>query len=157
MYLKSLVATIARPGLALLVILATIFPPAVHAASIYKAPTGTDLTAGASWQGGTAPTSADMATWTNAALGASLALGTSTAWSGIRVSNALTDIAIGGAGAFTNGASGIDMSASVVNLTITNAIVLGANQTWTVNAGVGLTNYGGISSPGGFTGTGGAS
>ena len=152
MYLKSLVATIARPGLALLVILATIFPPAVHAASIYKAPTGTDLTAGASWQGGTAPTSADMATWTNGSLGASLTLGTSTAWVGISVSNsAASDIYLGGAGTLTNGASGINMSASVVNLTLTNAIVLGANQTWTVNTGVGLTNYGGISSPGGFT------
>ena len=120
----------------------------VQAAIVTKASSGTDLTAGASW-GGTAPTTADTAMWTNSSLGAGLTLATSKGWSGISVTNAASDIYIGGAGALTNGAGGIDMSASVVNLTITNAIVFSAAQTWTVKSGLGLTNYGGVS--GAFT------
>ena len=80
---------------------------------------------------------------------AGLTLATSKGWSGISVTNAASDIYIGGAGALTNGAGGIDMSAAAVNLTITNAIVFSAAQTWTVKSGLGLTNYGGIS--GAFT------
>jgi len=125
-----------------LILCAALIGP-VRAAVVTKASSGTDLTAGASW-GGTAPGSADTAMWTNSSLGAGLALGTSKAWGGIAVSNAASDIFIGSTGALTNGSGGIDMSASAVNLTITNPIVLGASQTWTVVAGKGLTNLGTI-------------
>lgn len=46
----------------------TLFINPVQAAIVTKATTGTDLTAGASW-GGTAPTTADTAMWTNSSLG----------------------------------------------------------------------------------------
>ena len=105
----------------------------------------TGTTAGV-WSGGSAlngsPNASDIAQWTNSSLGAGLTLATSSAWGGISVSNALSDIYIGGAGILTNGAGGIDMSASAVNFSITNPVILSASQTWNVNAGLGLTNYG---------------
>lgn len=129
----------------------------VQAATAVKQATGTDLTGATAgvWSGGTglngSPGASDMARWTNSSLGAKLTLGTSVAWGGVNVSNALTDVYIGGAGTLTNGANGIDLTASSVNLTITNPVVLGASQTWNVNSGLGVTNYGGVSSAYGLT------
>ena len=112
---------------------------AARAVVINKAATGTDLTIGASW-GGTAPGASDVATWNSSALGTGLTLGSSVSWGGINVLNAASDIGITGAGTLTLGASGIDLSASAVNLSITPALTsLGANQNWTVAAGKTLT------------------
>ena len=115
-----------------------------HAATITKAATGTDLTAGASW-GGTAPGSGDVATWSSTSLGAGLTLGTSSSWGGISVASAASVIAVAGAGTLTLGSGGIDMSASAVDLTLGTPIALGANQTWAVNSGRTLTASGIIS------------
>lgn len=111
-----------------------------------KAATGTDLSAAASW-GGTAPGFIDTASWTATSLGAGLALGSPTSWGNISVAAALTDIGISGAGPLTL-TSGIDMSASTVNLALGSPVVLGASQTWNVNAAKTLTASGVITGSG---------
>ncbi len=116
-----------------------------QAAPITKASTGTDLTAGASWTGSTAPGSGDVATWASASLGAGLTIGTSRSWSGISVASAASGIGVTGAGTLTLGTGGIDMASSSVDLSLGTPIALGANQTWTVNSGRTLTASGLIS------------
>jgi autotransporter-associated beta strand protein len=117
--------------------------PALPAVTVTKWSDGTELTNTASWitNGSPAiPGSADTAMWTNSSLGAGLTLSGSKAWGGISVSNAASDINISGPGTLTNGTGGIDMSASLVNLTIaTNPIVLSGAQTWAVNSNETLT------------------
>lgn len=71
--------------------------PSAFAATVTKAPTGTDLTAGASWLGGAAPGTTDTATWSGSVLGAGLTLGSSKQGAAISVSGAASDIAISGA------------------------------------------------------------
>ncbi|MEI6606050.1 MAG: Ig-like domain-containing protein, partial [Verrucomicrobiota bacterium] len=118
-----------------------------------KAATGTDLSGAASW-GGSTPGFIDTASWTATSLGAGLALGSPTSWDNISVAAALTDIGISGAGPLTL-TSGIDMSASTVNLALGSPVVLGASQTWNVNAAKTLTASGVISGSGfGLTKTG---
>ena len=115
-----------------------------RAATITKAATGTDLTAGASW-GGTAPGSADVATWASTSLGAGLTVGSAGSWSGISVASALSAIDITGAGTLTLGAGGFDMSVSAVNLAFGMPLAMGANQSWTVSSGKTLTASGLVS------------
>lgn len=116
-----------------------------QAATVTKAATGTDLTAGASWTGSTAPGSGDVATWASTSLGASLTLGAPTSWSGIGVAGALTAVGVTGVGPLTLGADGINMAFSTVNLTLGTPIELGASPTWNVNSGRTLTASGIIS------------
>ncbi|MCU0780449.1 MAG: autotransporter-associated beta strand repeat-containing protein, partial [Akkermansiaceae bacterium] len=99
-----------------------------HAATVTKAPTGTDLTAGASW-GGTVPTATDTATWTATSLGAGLTFGSDASWQGIAVTGAASAIDITGAGTLTLGAGGIDLAA--VDLSIQNGIALGSQTSTT--------------------------
>jgi autotransporter-associated beta strand protein len=113
--------------------------------SVVKAATGTDLTAGASWTGGSAPTTSISGTWTGSSLGAGLTVGSDVSWAAISVASAASDIAITGAGTLTLGAAGIDMSASSVNLSIANSTALGASQSWVVNTGKSLSDSGVIS------------
>lgn len=124
--------------------------PAAFAGPIYKAASGTDLAAGASWTNGVAPGSGDVATWLSGSLGGSLTMSTGPTWSGIAMTAATADpvIAAPGSGTFTLGSSGIDLSSSANNLTINAPITLGASQTWNVNAGKTLT-AGGLVSDGG--------
>ena len=111
---------------------------------VVKSATGTDLFHGASWSG-SVPAAADVAAWNTNSLGAGLTLQSALSWSGISVIDALSDIDVAGAGAIQLGANGVDMSASVVNMSLANAIVLGANQTWNVNANAALVVSGAIS------------
>ena len=116
-----------------------------QAATITKIATGTDLTLGASW-GGTAPGSSDVAAWfSSTALGGALSLPTSVSWGGIGMTDASAGTTLSGAGTLTLGTSGIDMSYSARNLTLANAVALGASQTWSVASGKSLTASGGIS------------
>ncbi|HEX9047778.1 MAG TPA: autotransporter-associated beta strand repeat-containing protein, partial [Verrucomicrobiae bacterium] len=124
--------------------------PLAYAGNITKAGTGTDLTAGASWTGGTAPGGLDVATWSSSSLGAGLTLGSAKTWGGISITAALTDIAVTGAGPLTL-TNGIDMSVSANNLTWSTPIVLGANQAWSVNSGKANTVGALISGPFGIT------
>ena len=125
----------------------TLITPAAFAGPIYKAASGTDLAAGASWTNGVAPGSADVATWLTGSLGGALTMSTAPSWSGIAMTAETADpvIAVPGSGAFTLGSSGIDLSSSANNLTINAPITLGANQIWNVNAGKTLTAGGLIS------------
>ena len=121
--------------------------PSAHAATRTKATTGTDLTLAASW--GTLPVSGDVAAWTSTSLGAGLTLPSALPATGslsISVTGALSDIDITGLG--TLGCSGMDLSASAVNMSIGSPIALGASQTWTVNSGKTLTASGIISGTG---------
>ena len=127
-----------------------VFASSAQSALVNKSPTGTDLTAGSSW-GGTAPGSSDVATWISGSLGAGLTLPSDASWGGISVSGAASDIAITGAGTLTLGASGIDMSTSPVNLSLTNSVELGTNQTWSINAEKTLSCAGIISGSSGVT------
>ncbi len=120
--------------LALVAPLALTFTLTAPAATVTKAPTGTDLTDGASWSG-TAPTATDTATWTATSLGAGLTLGSAASWQGIAVSAAASNIDITGAGALTLGTGGIDFAGSAVDLTTGSPVTLGANQTWKVAGG----------------------
>ncbi len=119
---------------AVLTALLALAPSAAPAATITKAATGTDLTAGASW-GGTAPGSGDIAAWSSTSLGAGLTLGSPRSWSGISVTGAAGAIGVTGAGTLTLGADGINMAAATVDLTLGTPATLGASQTWTVNSG----------------------
>ena len=121
--------------------------PVVVIPSIIKAGTGTELTTGACWTGGSMPSPSQMAVWGTGSLGAGLTLADSTTWTGVRVTNALTDIDISGAGSLTL-SNGIDLSSSPVNLTIANPVALASSQTWSVNSGKTLTVSGGVSDGG---------
>ncbi|HEX9047401.1 MAG TPA: hypothetical protein VF988_10275, partial [Verrucomicrobiae bacterium] len=115
--------------------------PAGFAANIYKAASGTDLAAGASWTNGVAPGSGDVATWMSGSLGGTLTMSTAPSWGGIAMTAATADpvISAPGSGAFSLGSSGIDLSTSANNLTINAPITLGASQIWNVNSGKTLT------------------
>ena len=115
---------------------------------VVKAATGTDLALGASWTGGAAPTTTQVAAWTSTSLGAGLTLASATAWGGVNVAGAKTAIAISGVGTLTLDAGGIDLSTSTVNLTISNPIELAASQIWNVNAARAVTASGVISGSG---------
>jgi autotransporter-associated beta strand protein len=122
----------------------------LNAGTVTKAGSGTDLNDGASWGGGTAPGSADIATWNSGSLGAGLTLGSDSSWLGISISGALTNVGITGAGTLTLGASGLSMPSSSVNLSLGNNVVLGASQSWGINAGKTLASSGSISGGGGL-------
>ena len=127
-------------GWNMVMVAALAIPAAALAATAVKTGSGTDLdgnTAGV-WTGGSglngSPAAADTATWDGGSLGAGLRLEGVSAWGGIRVSAALTDIDIGGAGLLTLGSSGINLSGSTVNLALGVPVTLNANQTWSVPA-----------------------
>jgi len=139
-----MIVRISSLALTFCIVLPIAFSAVSQAASITKAATGTDLTAGASW-GGTAPGSGDIATWIGTSPGAGLTPGSAGSWSGISVTGAQSAIGVTGAGTLTLGSGGIDMSAATVNLTLGTALNLGASQTWPVNSGRTLTASGIIS------------
>jgi len=124
------------------------FPkPVVVIPAVVKAGTGTELTTGASWTGGNVPSASQTAAWGTGSLGAGLTLANAITWTSLRVTNALSDIDISGAGSLTL-SNGMDLSVSPVNLTIANPVVLASSQTWAVNSGKTLTVSGGVSDGG---------
>ena len=109
-----------------------------RAATATKLGTGTELTDAASWSGGSGPgfpTLADVATWDSTSLGAGLTLAGNSSWGGINVLASSPAIAITGAGTLTIGDSGITNDTAAGDMSFTNAITLGANQTWNIGAG----------------------
>jgi len=128
-----------------------------RAATVTKAATGTDLTAGASW-GGTAPGASDTATWASTSLGTGLTLNSDVSWSAISMAGLLTDIDITGTGKITLGSGGTNptiyagISVSAVNLTLATPVAVNVNttvhQTWTANAGKSIYASGLISGAG---------
>ena len=107
----------------------------VHAVTVNKEATGTDLTAGASWVGGIAPGSGDVAKWGNGdALGGTLTMGSSLSWQGMNVYGASGVITTTGVGTLTLGGAGISLLGGV-NLTVNNHVAVGASQDWVVGSG----------------------
>ena len=130
-----------RFGRNVVMAVALMMPMVTLAASAIKDGVGTDLggnTVGV-WTGGTgangSPAAADTATWNSGSLGAGLKLEEAASWGGIRVSAALTDIDISGAGLLTLGSSGVNLSDSTVNLALDVPVTLNANQTWNMATG----------------------
>jgi autotransporter-associated beta strand protein len=116
-----------------------------HAQSfVPKAPTGTDLTAGASWTGNAVPGSGNIALWSSGSLGGALTMASSESWLGISETAATADIAVTGAGTLTLGTNGIDMSAAANNLSWSTPITLGGAQSWNVISGKTLTVPGAV-------------
>ena len=126
-------------------------PPTLHAA-ITKAASGTDLTAGPSWTGNTAPAAGDVATWASTSLGAGLMLNTDSSWLGMSVSGLLSDMDISGAGKLTLLGSGLSLSS--VNLAVSTPVAIGATETWTANAGKTISLSGVVSGGSDLTKTG---
>lgn len=116
-----------------------------HGAEINKLDTGTNLSNGASWTGGTAPGSGDVALWASGSLRSGLTLGTDLTWAGIKVNNPGGGVAIGSDNVLTLGASGINASVGTgSSLSFSNTLHLNADQTWTIGASTGLSINGAL-------------
>jgi autotransporter-associated beta strand protein len=120
--------------------------PATRAATIFKADTANNLNLATAWSNNVAPGASDIATWnhlvvknTNSALGANLN------WAGVKIIDPGGLITFAAGNNLTNGSSGIDLSVATNGLTLNNAVILGANQTWLVTNGQTLTVAGVVS------------
>ena len=146
-----------RLSLAAVLMATTVVISAASAADITRATATGTLNLTTSWNGGSVPTAGDVAVWDNQSaiagqLGADLSFG------GIRIADPTAAVSINGANILTLGASGIDMSAALQNLTLqpgnttvpASGITLGAAQSWNVGAGRQITAGNGAS---GITGT----
>ncbi len=133
------------PRLPSLVLASLALAPAVlTAADVFKANNTSALNLGASWTGGSAPGSGDVAVWDGTVSAAnSAALGTSQSWQGIRIANPVGAITVTHAAGnvLTLGSSGMDLSAATQNLTVLGTantacdLAVAAPQTWTVASG----------------------
>ncbi len=112
------------------------------AANIFKAEMADNLNLATSWSNSVAPGTSDVATWDNTVLvNTTTILGANLSWAGIQILNPAAGIIVNtnaSGNVLTLGASGIDMSLATANLTLNNAIALGANQTWDVASGLTL-------------------
>jgi autotransporter-associated beta strand protein len=117
-----------------------------RASSIVKANNSDNLNLTTSWSGGVVPGSGDIARWDSTVSGANtVSMGTNLAWSGIQIVNPGGLVTIQSGNTLTNGAGGIDMSAATQSLTLSNNLVVGAPQFWTLAAGVSNTVGGALS------------
>ena len=135
-------------GASLLVAAAALALPSARAAEIVKASNTTALNATGSWVGGVLPGVNDIMVWNSTLTGAnSTALGGSLSVLGLKVTNPAGAITVGATtgATLTIGASGIDMSQATQNLTLSSALVIGANQNWIVAGGRTLTGPAGNS------------
>lgn len=123
-----------------------------HANDITKLDNVTPLNDGASWNGGTAPASGDVAVWDSTVTAANAAaLGADLSWSGIKLSSPGGAVTINAGNTLTLGGAGIDMSAATQPLTLANAVTLGAAQTWNVALDQTLTVNGALGGTGPLT------
>jgi autotransporter-associated beta strand protein len=114
-----------------------------HAATINKANNTTNLNLTGSWTGGVVPGSGDIAQWTNTVNAANTTvLGASLQWAGIKIANPNGGVTINTGNTLTLGGSGIDMTTATQNFVLNPAVVLAANQSWTVQTGRTLTKAG---------------
>jgi autotransporter-associated beta strand protein len=116
------------------------------AATIFKADTAANLNLPASWSNNVAPGASDVATWNHLVVNnTSSALGANLSWSGIKILDPAGPITFAAGNTLTNGASGMDLSLAANSLTLSNNVVLNANQTWNVTNGRTLTVAGVVS------------
>ncbi len=108
-----------------------------------KADNTDNLNLGSSWVGGSAPTSAQVARWTNTVTGDnSVLLGADLSYLGISIANPDGTVTVGGGNALSTDFMGIDMSGATVDLLINNASLTlkdYAYTLWNVAAGRTLT------------------
>jgi fibronectin-binding autotransporter adhesin len=122
-----------------------------HAAetTITKADNADALNLGSSWSGGIAPGASEIGLWNSAVTTANATvLGGDLSWAGIRVVDPGGAVSIGAGNTLTMGSAGIDMSLASQNLTLSNALALGAAQTWNVSVGRTLTAAGALTGAG---------
>jgi autotransporter-associated beta strand protein len=145
----SLARKLALAGLVLL----TLLPGGVSAATYTKKSGAALLNNPNSWVGGTVPGGGDTASWNSGTTGASSgALGTNLSFAGIIFSNPTGNQSIGSSGGWTLtlGASGINMASPNRSFTVNCGLALGGAQTWTVG-GYTLGMNGVVSGAGGLT------
>lgn len=112
---------------------------AAGGAEIEKASNTDPLYLGSSWVGNVAPGAADVALWTNSSAASSLTLGADVSWSGIKVRNSSSSVSISAGNILTLGTNGINLSlASGRSLTLSHALFIADDQTWTIGASSGL-------------------
>ena len=117
----------------------------LQAGDIIKANNTDNLNLGSSWFGGNAPGTSDVGVWDSTVTGANTTLlGGALSWSGIRIANPGGTVTINAGDSLTLGSAGIDMSAATQNLTLGNAVTLGAAQAWNVGTGRTLTTTGAL-------------
>lgn len=112
-----------------------------------KAASGTNLAAGASWTGGTAPISSTGAQWNSTSLGGALTLGSNQTWGLMDVQGATSNLSISGsqltlASGTLAGTSSIGFNLPTpagVDVTFANNVVIGGGQLWRVSSGRTLT------------------
>jgi autotransporter-associated beta strand protein len=127
-----------RRALALFAV--ALLPSSLEAASITWNNTGTDFNAGASWTGGIAPGTADIAIFTGTGV-TNPALSAAASVKGLAYSNATTSGYTISANTLTLGTGGIDASAvtSGTNTISSNLTLASGGQTWKVGTGSTLT------------------
>jgi len=138
---------------------------------ISKANNANPMNSGASWLGGVAPGTANIALWdtnVNVTTAPSYPLGGNLSWAGMAIgaygqftnsffnpntgSSSLINITNNGLNTLTLGTSGLDLSLSTNNLTITNInLALNGNQTWNFFNGRTVIVGGNISGTGNLT------
>lgn len=134
---------------AVVVVQAAIMSFSAHADDILKANNANNLGLGSSWVGAVAPSAADVAVWGNTVLSANTTLlGGNLSWQGIRIASPGGLVTINSGNTLTLGSAGIDMTAATQNLVFNNAVLLGAPQTWEMQAGRTLTMTGGVTGVG---------
>ena len=107
-------------------------------AIIPKADNNSALDLGASWTGGTAPGTGDIASWDNTVVVNTNndVLGAALSWSGIQIANPAGPITIPADGnTLTVGTSGINLSQASKSLTLSNTIAITSPQHWQVGNG----------------------
>jgi autotransporter-associated beta strand protein len=138
----------------------TLLLPHSLRADIFGNSGGPDLSVPASWTDETTPVtsvtgvpgSTDIARWDSLSAGGTFNLTTGTTWLGISVTNPTAAVTIGTTGDIGNtltiGASGIDMTAAIPNLTLVSNTTLGSAQTWNIASGRTLTDSGTLNTNG---------
>ncbi len=124
--------------------------------NITNADKGGNLTAGASWIGGVAPVTTNVAVFDSTITGVNPAyatnvLGADTAWGEIQILNPAVPVQISAGNTLTLSnlnSLGIDMSQAANALTLNCPVVLGASQTWLVANGQKLNVNGAVSGAG---------
>lgn len=122
------------------------------AADVIKANNADNLNLVSSWSGGSAPTAADTAVWDSTVTAANTTnLGADLVWGGMEVTNpgGAVTVRFGAGQSLTLGGGGIDMSAATQNAAVMQAVtantagtlVVGADQTWNIASGRGLTLF----------------
>jgi autotransporter-associated beta strand protein len=117
----------------------------VKGGDVVKANDTDNLNLTTSWTGLAVPGSGDVAVWDSTVTAANTTLlGADLGWAGIRIASPGGLVTISAGNTLTLGASGIDMSAASQNLTLNNAVTLGAAQSWNIQSGRTLTVGGAV-------------